>query len=190
MQIARGADWIKVYADYRFGPANDARPTFSQDELALIVRVAHDAGVPVAAHATTAEGMRRAALAGVQTIEHGNEGTPEVFALLAERGVAYVPTLAAYEALERIRGLSRDHPTVVAKRAAFAAARASGVTIANGSDIGVFPHGENARELELLVEHGLTPVRSAARATSSRRACCGATTRPHRRGRARRHRVL
>ena len=76
MQIARGADWIKVYADYRFGPENEPRPTFSQDELALIVRVAHDAGVPVAAHATTAEGMRRAALAGVQTIEHGNAGTP------------------------------------------------------------------------------------------------------------------
>ena len=164
-QIARGADWIKVYADYRFGPAGDARPTFTRDELALIVRVAHDAGVPVAAHATTAEGMRRAALAGVRTIEHGNEGTPAVFALMAEHEVAYVPTLAAYEALESLRGLTKDHPAVVAKRAAFAAARASGVTIANGSDIGVFPHGQNARELELLVEQGLSPAEALRAAT-------------------------
>lgn len=167
MQIARGADWIKVYADYRFGPGGDARPTFSQDELASIVRVAHDAGVPVAAHATTAEGMRRAALAGVQTIEHGNEGTLEVFELLAERGIGYVPTLAAYEALERIRGLGPSHPVVVAKRAAFAAARSSGVRIANGSDVGVFAHGDNARELELLTEHGLTEVEALRAATST-----------------------
>ncbi len=170
LQIARGADWVKVYADYRFGPAGDARPTFSEDELALIVGVASDAGVPVAAHATTAEGMRRAARAGVRTIEHGNEGTPEVFALLAERGVFYVPTLAAYEALERLRGLGPEHPAVVGKRQAFAAARASGVAIANGSDIGVFAHGTNARELELLVAHGLTPAEAlrAATATAAR----------------------
>jgi imidazolonepropionase-like amidohydrolase len=167
MQIARGADWIKVYADYRFGPAGDAVPTFSLDELATIVRVAHDAGVPVAAHATTSEGMRRAALAGVQTIEHGNEGTLEVFTLLAERGVVYVPTLAAYETLARLRGLSRDHPKVAAKRAAFAAALGSGVTIANGSDVGVFAHGDNARELELLTEHGLSARETLRAATSA-----------------------
>ncbi len=169
-QIARGADWIKVYADSRHGPGGISRPSFSQDDLALIVRIAADSGLQVAAHANTAEAMRRAALAGVATIEHGNEGTPEVFALMAERGVAYVPTLAAYDAIYRYRGLAPDDPAFAAKRASFAAARASGVTIANGSDIGVFPHGDNAREMELLVEHGLTPAEAlrAATATAAR----------------------
>jgi imidazolonepropionase-like amidohydrolase len=165
-QIARGADWIKVYADYRFGPGGEPRPTFSRDDLALVVRIARDAGVPVAAHATTEDGMHRAALAGVDTIEHGNDGTPEVFALMAERGIAYVPTLAVNEALEQLRGLDSEHPAVVAKRNAFEAARRSGVIIANGSDIGPFPHGQNARELELLVEHGLTPLEALRAATS------------------------
>jgi imidazolonepropionase-like amidohydrolase len=169
-QIARGADWIKVYADTRYGPGGISRPAFAQDELALIVRIATDGGCPVAAHANTAEGMRRAALAGVASIEHGNGGTPEIFGLMAERGVAYVPTLAAYAAIWRYRGLAPDDPAFAAKRAAFAAARASGVTIANGSDIGVFPHGENAWELELLVEHGCTPLEAlrAATATAAR----------------------
>jgi imidazolonepropionase-like amidohydrolase len=169
-QIARGADWIKVYADSRHGPGGISRPSFSQDDLTLIVRIAADSGLQVAAHANTAEAMRRAALAGVATIEHGNEGTPAVFALMAERGVAYVPTLAAYDAIYRYRGLAPDDPAFAAKRASFAAARASGVTIANGSDIGVFPHGDNAREIELLVEHGLTPAEAlrAATATAAR----------------------
>ncbi len=166
-QIARGADWIKVYADYRFGPDGEPHPTFSSEELSLIVRVASDAGVPVAAHATTPQGMLRAARAGVRTIEHGNAGTPEAFAAMAEHDVTYVPTLAAYEALERLRGLAPDHPTVVAKRRAFGYARDEGVTIANGSDIGVFPHGQNARELELLVEHGLMPLEALRAATST-----------------------
>ena len=103
-QIGKGADWIKLYADYRWGSGEPARPTFSQEELNAAVKAAHDAGRPVAAHATTAEGMRRAALAGVETIEHGDDGTPEVFKLMKEKGVALCPTVAAGDAIEQYRG--------------------------------------------------------------------------------------
>jgi imidazolonepropionase-like amidohydrolase len=92
-QIGHGADWIKIYADYRWG-TQGAAPTFSLEELKLVVETAKSANVPVAAHATTAEGMKRATLAGVETIEHGDGGTAEVFKLMKERGVALCPTLA------------------------------------------------------------------------------------------------
>src|SRR6266852_1394452 len=93
-QIGKGADWVKVYADYRWGAGGAAHATFTLEELKLAVEVAKSAGIPVSAHATSTEGMRRAILAGVETIEHGDGGTPEIFRLMREHGTAFCPTLA------------------------------------------------------------------------------------------------
>ncbi|HJX90341.1 MAG TPA: amidohydrolase family protein [Pyrinomonadaceae bacterium] len=152
-QIGHGADWIKVYADYRWG-TQGAAPTFSLEELKLAVETARSANVPVAAHATTTEGMRRAILAGVETIEHGDGGTPELFRLMKEHNVALCPTLS-------IAGANTER-----KRAVFKAALEAGVTIASGSDVGVFAHGDNERELEAMVKFGMPIVDVLRSATS------------------------
>jgi len=153
-QIGHGADWIKIYADYRWGLNGQAAPTFSEDEIRLIVETAKSTGRAVAAHATTAEGMRRAAMGGVETIEHGDNGTAEVFRLMKEKSVSYIPTLS-------VGGANNQR-----KKAVFKLALDSGVTIGSGSDVGVFPHGDEAREVELLGAAGLSNVDAIKAATS------------------------
>ncbi|MGH7562623.1 MAG: amidohydrolase family protein [Gemmatimonadales bacterium] len=169
-QIGRGADWIKVYADYRWGPDGESRPTFTVLELTRIVEVARSSGRPVVAHASTAEGIRRAVLAGVETIEHGDGATPEVLRLMARKGVALCPTLAAGDAIRQYRGwrkgVDAEPAALTEKRASIRRVLAAKVTLCNGSDAGVFAHGDNARELELLVDYGLPPLEVLKAATS------------------------
>jgi imidazolonepropionase-like amidohydrolase len=168
-QIAAGADWVKLYADYRRFPASPTTPTFAEDELKAAVDEARSAGKPVAAHATTDEGIRRAVLAGVNTIEHGYGASRDTLLLMKERGTVLCPTMAAAEAVARYAGWREDQPPpegVRKSRESFRMALDEGIIIACGSDAGVFAHGTNWKELELMTRNGMSPGQALASATS------------------------
>jgi imidazolonepropionase-like amidohydrolase len=169
-QIGRGVDLVKVYADYRYGPTGEARPTFTFEELRRIVEVVNGSGRPVAAHASTAEGMRRAIEAGVETVEHGDGGTDEIWKLMVAKEVGLCPTLAAGDATAQYggwkKGRAPEPARITAKRASFKAALTAGVAMCFGGDVGVYPHGDNVRELELMVDYGMRPIDALKSATS------------------------
>lgn len=176
-QIGKGADFIKVYADYRYGINKEAMPTFTVEELKLMVTLAAASGRKVVAHAATPEGMRRAIEAGVSTIEHGDNGTAPIFKLMKERAVALCPTLAAGDAVSQYNGWNKNaepEPSrVINKRKTFRLALDARVTICMGGDVGVFSHGDNAREMEMMVNYGMSPIAVLRSATSSNAAVFG-----------------
>lgn len=169
-QIGHGIDVVKIYADYGWGIKNSSQPTFLEEEIRKAVQVARSSGRDVVAHASTAEGMRRAIMGGVKTIEHGDNGTPEVFKLMKEKNVALCPTLGAGDAVSQYRGWKKgtdpEPERITNKRNTFKMALKAGVTICMGGDVGVFSHGDNAREMEMMVDYGMKPLDVLRSATS------------------------
>ena len=172
-----GADFIKITATG--GVLSVAKsgqnPQFTEDELRAIVAAAKDYGFHVAAHAHGAEGMKRAVRAGVKTIEHGTLMDEETMALMKEKGAYLVPTILAGVTVAERAEIDGYFPDVVRPKAAeigpeiqdtFGRAYRAGVPIAFGTDSGVSPHGENAREFTLMVEAGMPPLAAILSATS------------------------
>jgi imidazolonepropionase-like amidohydrolase len=169
-QIGKGADLIKLYADYRWGRDAQAAPTLSAEAIAWATAIAKSGGRQTVAHASTKEGMRRAIMGGVSTIEHGDDGDDEIFKLMKEKGVAFCPTLAAGDAILQYngwkKGIDPEPERIKAKKKSFQSALKNGVTICMGGDVGVYAHGDNAREMELMVEYGMKAVDVIRSATS------------------------
>lgn len=178
VQISKGADWIKIYGDYRRKAGGPSNPTFTVDELKAAVTIARMNNIPVVVHASTRQGMLNAIEAGVTTIEHGDEGDAEVFALMKAKGIALCPTLAATESIESYRGWQgknrqSEPASITRKKKMFSMALASGVTICMGGDVGVFAHGTNVKEMELMQEYGMKPQAILQSATSVNAAILG-----------------
>jgi imidazolonepropionase-like amidohydrolase len=161
-QIGRGADFIKVYADYRWGTKGEDQPSFTLEELKLINEVATSSGRYLVCHAKSKEAMRRAILAGAETIEHGDYLDQEIAQLMKQHNVTYYATLGAVDAIQQYRGWKKGkdpEPALVQqKKKSFKTALDAGVTIGMGGDVGVYHHGENVYEMELMVEYGMKPM--------------------------------
>ena len=169
-QIGKGADVIKVYADYRWGINGDDQPSFTLDELKLINEVTRSSGRVMVCHAKSKEAIKRAVLAGAETIEHGDDLDKEIALLMKEHNVTYIPTLAAVEMISQYRGwkkgVSVEPANITNKKRSFKEAMTSGVTIGMGGDVGVFPHGDNVLEMELMQEYGMKAFDVLKAATS------------------------
>jgi imidazolonepropionase-like amidohydrolase len=175
-----GADLIKITATggvLSFAASGD-NAQFTIEEIEAIVAAASDYGFRVAAHAHGAEGIRRAVVGGVHSIEHGTYMTEEIMRLMKERGTAYVPTLAAAQFVADQSKVNGYFPEIVrvkaaaigpAARATFASAYRSGVRIVFGTDTGVSPHGDNWKEFVYMHEAGM-PVIEAIQAATLRAA--------------------
>jgi imidazolonepropionase-like amidohydrolase len=169
-QIGKGADFIKIYADYRWGLKGEDQPSFTLDELKLINEVTRSSGRVMVCHAKSKEAIRRAVLAGAETIEHGDFIDVEVGKLMKEHNVTYFPTIAAVDVISQYRGwkkgVTSEPANVTNKKKSFKDAIASGVTIGMGGDVGVYHHGENVLEMELMVEYGMKTFDVLKAATS------------------------